>query len=80
MIVSGFLALFYWQSHQGFSLWDEGYLWYGAQRVMVGEVPMRDFQAYDIGRYYWSAAFMSLWGDNGIVGLRLASTLVTFRH
>jgi hypothetical protein len=72
MTVTGILALFFLESHQGFSLLDEGYLWYGAQRVMVGEVPMRDFIAYDIGRYYWSAAFMSLLGDNGIVSLRVA--------
>jgi len=69
------LALHAWQAHAGLNLADEGYLWYGAQRTLQGEAPIRDFMAYDIGRYYWSAAVMRLAGDDGVVALRLAIAL-----
>jgi len=68
--------VFLFQGHVGFNISDEGYLWYGAQRVTVGEVPLRDFMAYDPGRYYWVASIMSLLNDSGIIALRISIAIL----
>jgi hypothetical protein len=54
---------------------EEGYLWYGVWRTGLGEIPVRDFQSYDPGRYYLCAALSKLFGS-GILGLRRSVALV----
>lgn len=61
------------QRRIGLSLHDEGFLWYGAQRMLLGELPLRDYQSYDPGRYFWAAAWMALSGNDGIITLRVAN-------
>jgi hypothetical protein len=48
---------------------EEGYLWYGTWRTGLGELPIRDFQSYDPGRYFACAALGKVLGS-GILGLR----------
>ncbi len=76
-VLSAVLALttFALDGRNGLNLADEGYLRYGVRAIVeYGQVPMRDFQAYDPGRYYWAAGWSLLLGD-GIVTTRLACTM-----
>lgn len=64
--------VFFLGGHLELDIADEGYLWYGAVQTALGKVPIRDFQSYDPGRYYWAALWSYALGD-GIVALRMSS-------
>jgi Rps23 Pro-64 3,4-dihydroxylase Tpa1-like proline 4-hydroxylase len=51
---------------------DEGFLAHGITRIRDGQVPIRDFWAYDPLRYYWCYWFMRVFGG-GVLGLRRAA-------
>jgi hypothetical protein len=62
------------QGNIGLNMADEGFLWYGSIRTAAGEVPLRDFQSYDPGRYYWTAPWLQILGT-GILALRIAQAM-----
>lgn len=64
-------AIFFTDGNVGINLADEGYLWYGMRALKAGLVPIRDFQAYDPGRYIWTALWSCVLGD-GLVSMRFA--------
>ena len=68
-------ALYFLFGDRHLDLADEGFLWYGVLRTRAGEIPLRDFQSYEPGRYYWSAAWSFVFGQ-GILGLRASLAIV----
>lgn len=72
------VLLFLLQGNTGFNLADEGFLWYGTIRTSVGEVPVRDFQSYEPGRYYWGALWFKLLRNDGILALRVSQSAFQF--
>ena len=68
------LLLYFLQRDVRLDWADEGFLWYGVRQMAHGQVPIRDFQSYDPGRYYWCHWFSPLAGG-GIFGLRFAAAL-----
>ena len=80
VVLSGLIValLFLLQGNTGFNLSDEGFLWYGTIRTALGEVPVRDFQSYEPGRYYWGALWFKLLQNDGILALRVSQAVFQF--
>ncbi|MCX5784476.1 MAG: hypothetical protein NTX59_02175 [Elusimicrobia bacterium] len=75
-----FLLTILWDWKQidfGFNIADEGFLWYGTWRTILREIPVRDFQSYFPGRYYWGA-FWSIFLGNGFISVRLSCIIFQF--
>lgn len=80
VVLSGLMVvlLFLLQGDTGFNLADEGFLWYGTIRTALGEIPVRDFQSYEPGRYYWGALWFKLLQNDGILALRVSQAVFQF--
>lgn len=71
LISAGWAAAFLvYQGHVGFNIADEGFLWLGTIQTALGEIPIRDFQAYAPGRYYALAPFLWIL-DHGLISMRI---------
>lgn len=69
--------MFLLQSAVGLGMPDEGYLWYGVQETIAGQVPRVDFRSYDPPRVYWVSLWTELFGG-GPFALRASLALMQF--
>ena len=74
LVVAVSFGSFFMDGSTGINLADEGYLWYGMTALKTGQIPIRDFHAYDPGRYFWVTGWSYLLGDS-LVSMRAACVL-----
>ena len=74
IVIVGFIL----QGNVGLNIPDEGFLWYGTIRTALGEIPARDFQSYEPGRYYWGVLWFKLLRSDGILALRISQSVFQF--
>ncbi len=71
LVVAISFGSFFMDGSTGINFADEGYLWYGMTAMKAGQVPIRDFHAYDPGRYFWVTGWSYVLGDS-LVAMRAA--------
>lgn len=60
----------------GINLGDEGYVVYGAERVLQGQLPMSDFMSYPPGSYFLIALLFKVFGVNLLVSRLMEMTFL----
>lgn len=83
IIAATFLLFALWSARFGLPIFDEAFLLYGIDRVLAGEMPIADFEAYEPLRYYLFAPASALAGVTGVWvaghGVVLTAALVVAR-
>lgn len=78
VLFGAFLAYLLATRRFGIGVFDEGLALLGAQNVLAGEIPNRDFWApYPPGGFYWVAALFRIFGSSILVA-HIQGALITF--